>query len=364
MTYPERFAWRACTVSPVANLDVEWCVRRGFPQTSLAKVLDLQAAIAYKRSSGTPGGNFLTMGESRTDGAASVRRPWHARLLQVLSRQPKTRSDLVVFLRKTKARGLLDLDELTILEGALRVADMHAREIMIPKPMCTFLSDTDELDTLLEEVIRSGHSRFPVLGGDESMDTLKGVLHGKDLLGILHAKDLLSLMLSSKASFDLQGCLRRPFTIPESMRLNTLLHEFRVNRNHMAIVVDEYSHISGLVTIEDVLEQIVGEIADEHDVDPGVLIRAREDNTYEMRALISIEDFNRKFGTKFVSDDNYETMGGIILHRLGRLPRAGEAFFMDDVRFRVLQADARRIRTLLVYAPKAAAPTDPEPESH
>jgi magnesium and cobalt transporter len=258
-------------------------------------------------------------------------------LADLFSDEPENLPELVSILRDAAERQLIELDALNIIFGALQVSDMHARDIMIPRSSLVVLSADQALEELLPVIIESRHSRFPVVGDD--VDDIKGILHAKDLLPLL--------LPENQQNFALLDCIRPAVLIPESKRLNILLQEFRANRNHMALVVDEYGQISGAVTIEDVLEQIVGEIEDEHDVDDDSFVKQIEANTFHVKANTTIEDFNEYFGTE-LSDEEFDTIGGLVLHQLGHLPERGERIVFVGMGFEVLNADSRRIRLLKV----------------
>ncbi|MDA1075334.1 MAG: CBS domain-containing protein [Proteobacteria bacterium] len=257
-------------------------------------------------------------------------------LSDLFSDEPENRSELMEMLRDAANRQLMDGEALNIIFGALQVSDMHARDIMIPRSQLSYIPAGSKMHELLEIVIDSKHSRFPVIGVD--MDDVKG---------ILHAKDLLPLLLEADQNFDIKDHIRVATIIPESKRLNVLLQEFRATRNHMAVVVDEYGHVSGAVTIEDVLEQIVGEIEDEHDVDDDSFVKKLEENLYNVKASTTIEDFNEYFDGKF-DEDTFDTIAGIVLKAFGHLPDRGESVTLDDFHFEVLSADSRRLRLLRV----------------
>ena len=257
------------------------------------------------------------------------------RLSSLLMREPEDCEQLLDLLHGAFERNLLDGDALSIIEGALQVSDMAVRDIMVPRAQMDAVSIGDPIEKIAGFVIEAAHSRYPVTG--ENRD---------DVIGILLAKDLLRHFAGHE--FSLRDTLRPAVFIPESKRLNVLLREFRASRNHMAIVVDEYGGVAGLVTIEDVLEQIVGDIEDEYDFDEA------SDNIvldnlgrYRVKAITEIADFNTAFGTNF-PDDEYDTIGGLVIHQLGRLPKRNETVQMDDLRFQVLRADSRRVHTLLV----------------
>jgi magnesium and cobalt transporter len=257
------------------------------------------------------------------------------RLSHLLLREPEDREQLLDLLRGAFERNLLDSDALSIIEGALQVSDMQVRDVMVPRAQMDVIDIDDTPEKIVETVIEAAHSRFPVIG--ENRD---------DVIGILLAKELLRFFAGKE--FDLRDTLRPAVFIPESKRLNVLLREFRASRNHMAIVVDEYGGVAGLVTIEDVLEQIVGDIEDEYDFDEAadniVLDNAGH---YRVKAQTEIADFNHAFATDF-SDEECDTVGGLLIAHLGRLPKRNEVVQLGGLRFQVLRADSRRVHTLLV----------------
>jgi magnesium and cobalt transporter len=257
------------------------------------------------------------------------------RIGAILMREPEDRDQLLELLQSSYERNLMDADALAMIEGVLQVSELQARDIMVPRAQMDLIDINDTPEVFLPKVIESGHSRFPVIG--ESKD---------DVIGILLAKDLLRYYAGHESN--VRDMLRPAVFIPESKRLNVLLKDFRRTRNHMAIVVDEYGGVAGLVTIEDVLEQIVGEIEDEYDFDETeAQILLDRNGLYRVKAQTSIEDFNSTFGTEF-SDDEYDTIGGLLLNRFGRLPKRGEEIELDGLRFRVQRADSRRLHSLLV----------------
>lgn len=264
---------------------------------------------------------------------------WFDKLSQFILGEPKDRKHLLDFLRGAKDRNLFNSDALMMIEGVLQVSEMHVREIMIPRSQMVVANRDQSPEELLPIVIASGHSRFPVVG--DSRD---------DIVGILMAKDLLRYFVEHEDPeyrFDIREVMRQTSFVPESKRLDVLLKEFRENRNHMAIVVDEYGGVAGLVTIEDVLEQIVGEIDDEHDLEDGKYILRHEDNKFIVKALTDIEDFNEYFGTEF-DEEEFDTIGGIVTSQFGRLPSRGEVIEIDELRFEVVRADTRRLHLLSV----------------
>ncbi len=257
------------------------------------------------------------------------------RLSSLLLRKPEDREQLLEILHAGYERNLMDADALTIIEGALAASDTRVTDVMIPRAQMDVIDIDDPMSEIIPVVINAAHSRFPVVDGDRDK-----------VLGILLAKDL--LRVQTEAGFDLRDWLRPAVFIPESKRLNVLLREFRVSRNHMAIVVNEYSSVAGLVTIEDVLEQIVGDIEDEYDFDEAHdNIRLDSTGRYRVKARTEIDDFNEAFKTAF-SDDEFDTVGGLILRHLGRVPKRNEVIDIDGMRFQVLRADSRRLYTLLV----------------
>jgi magnesium and cobalt transporter len=263
------------------------------------------------------------------------------RLSSLLLREPEDRAQLIQLLHSAFERNLLDADALTITEGALSASETSVRDVMVPRSQMDVVSIDDPLEEIVACVNRTAHSRFPVIDGSRD-----------NVIGILLAKDL--LRMRTEADFRLRDWLRPAVFIPESKRLNVLLREFRVSRNHMAVVVDEYAGVSGLVTIEDVLEQIVGDIEDEYDFDEADdNIQLDHAGRYRVKAQTGIADFNAAFGTRF-GDAECDTVGGLILHQLGRVPRRNETVEIDGTGFQVLRADSRRIYTLLVANPRHA----------
>ena len=262
---------------------------------------------------------------------------WMNKLTRLFHQNPKDRNELLTMLRLAGKKGMLDHEALSIIEGAVQVADMQVREIMIPRSQMVCVEEDQEPRDFLPKVIESAHSRFPVIGDTKD-----------EVIGILLAKDLLPLILKT-GKFNIKNHLRPATFIPESKRLNVLLKEFRTNRNHMAIVIDEFGGVAGLVTIEDVLEQIVGDIEDETDVDEDSYIKALDDTekTFIVKALTPIDDFNEQFATRF-RDDEFDTIGGIVMQEFGHMPKRNESVEISGFRFDVINADGRRIRLLRV----------------
>ena len=275
------------------------------------------------------------------------RRTWLERISSAFSGEPDTREDLLAIIRDAQGDGLIDADTLRMMEGALSVSELTVGDVMVSRSQMVSLPAEARFLDLMKQVVESGHSRFPVHGEDRD-----------EILGILLAKDLLRGVVADNGPGDIHALLRPAVLIPESKKLNLLLKEFRLSRNHMAIVIDEYGGVAGLVTIEDVLEQIVGKIDDEHDdaEDGSALIAAQADGQFVVDALTPIGDFNERFGAKF-PDDEYDTIGGLVTEAIGHLPESGEELTLDRFQFRVIRADARRVRAFQV-AVLAADPQD------
>ncbi len=267
----------------------------------------------------------------------SQRRGVYDWFVSLFSDEPETRAELLEMLRDAAERQLVDAGALNIIYGAIGVSEMQARDIMVPRSQLAFVRENDSLDDIIKVIVSTQHSRFPVVGND--LDDVKGILHAKDLIRLL--------LEGGREQFDIKDHMRQATAIPESKRLNVLLEEFRANRNHMAVVVDEYGQVAGVVTIEDVLEQIVGEIEDEHDVDDAGGIKPMTDGWYVVKAETTIEDFNEHFKTRF-EDDEFDTIGGIVLQAFGHLPKRGERTVLGEYEFRVLNSDSRRLRLLRV----------------
>ena len=271
----------------------------------------------------------------------SVAGGWRRRLRALTG--PRDRDQLLDSLREAQQHGLLDADAYTMLEGVLQVADLQARDIMVPRDQMVCVRRDDPPPRVLSAVIDSGHSRYPVLQDD-----------GEQIGGILLAKDLLRLFaLAPGQPFDIAPCIRAAVFVPETKRVNMLLKEFRLNRFHMAIVVDEYGGIAGLVTIEDVIEEIIGEIDDEYDVADEANIRSEGERQYFVRGATPIDEFNEFFACT-LPEDEFDTVAGLVSHQFGRMPRRGEAVTLDGIEFRVVRADRRRIETLRVVPPEPA----------
>jgi magnesium and cobalt transporter len=263
-------------------------------------------------------------------------RTWLERLSLVFTGEPRDRGQLVELLRNAQQREILDPDSLGMLEGVLQVSEMQVRDIMVPRPQMDVVSSDASLNDILPVITESAHSRFPVVG--DSRD---------EVLGILLAKDLLRYFLEgAQEDFAMREVLRPAVFVPESKRLNVLLKEFRNNRNHMAIVVDEYGGVAGLVTIEDVLEQIVGEIDDEHDIEDYLThIMRHPSGRYTVKALTPIDEFNQYFSAQY-SEEEFDTIGGLVVNRFGHVPKRGDELDFDRFHVRVLRADNRRVHLL------------------
>ena len=272
--------------------------------------------------------------------ADSQRPGFLERLSALLLREPADRESLVQLLRSAYQRNILDADALSIIEGALTVSEIQVRDIMIQRAQMDVIDIHQGVEAFIPQVMANAHSRFPVI--DQSRD---------DIIGILLAKDLLRHYAGEEA-FNVREMLRPAVFVPESKRLNVLLREFRASRNHMAIVVDEYGGVAGLVTIEDVLEQIVGDIEDEYDFDEASdNILPEPGGRFRVKALTQIADFNAAFGTEFPNHE-HDTVGGMVIAHLGRLPKRGESLVIAGLKFQVLRADSRRVYTLIVEKPR------------
>ena len=274
------------------------------------------------------------MNEDQSDNG-SGRKTWVEKIGAAFSNQPGDRDELIQVLEQACADGIIDADVLAMMEGALEVSETQVRDAMIPRSQMVVVHMDSRLADYLPQIVDSGHSRFPVVG--ENKD---------EVVGILLAKDLLPHVASGGQDFDLSATIRPPVVIPESKRLNVLLRDFRVSRNHMAIVVDEYGGVSGLITIEDVLEEIVGEIDDEYDEEVEALILPLGERRFQVQALTPIEMLNERFDSE-LSDDDYDTVGGLLLAEFGRVPEYDDVVTLAErFEFRVIKADNRRIITL------------------
>jgi len=271
-------------------------------------------------------------------------RSWLQRLRQVITSSPQDREQLVEIIREAQQAHLIDTDALVMIEGVMQVAEMQVRDIMIPRSKMVVVDHDATLEDIMPILTKSSHSRFPVIG--DSQDEVVGILLAKDLLGYFQN--------DTESTFNIRDILRPAVFIPESKRLNVLLKEFRSNRNHMAVVVNEYGGIDGLVTIEDVLEQIVGDIIDEHDNDENIYIHKHSERRFTVKALTPIEEFNDAFHTQ-LSDEEFDTIGGLLVRQFGHLPKRGETVVVNKMEglpvglglsFKVLNADSRRLHLL------------------
>ncbi|VGM95637.1 Magnesium and cobalt efflux protein CorC [uncultured Avibacterium sp.] len=251
----------------------------------------------------------------------------------------KNREELVEVIRDSEQNELIDQDTREMIEGVMEIAELRVRDIMIPRSQIVFIETDQDLDSCLETIIESAHSRFPVITDEKD-----------NIAGILHAKELLKFLRSNAEEFDLLSLLRPVVIVPESKRVDRMLKDFRSERFHMAIVVDEFGAVSGLVTIEDILEQIVGDIEDEFDEEDVADIRQLSRHTYAVRALTDIEDFNQQFHTHF-ADEEVDTVGGVVMQAFGHLPKRGEEITLENLHFKVTSADSRRIIQLRVTVP-------------
>ncbi len=273
------------------------------------------------------------------DRSSSGQRSWLEKITQAFAHEPRSREELLELLREAQRNKLIDSEALSIVEGAIQVADLQVRDIMVPRSQMVSIKACQSPREFLPAILDAAHSRYPVIG--ESQD---------EVLGILLAKDLLPLVLQAPDQpFNLRELLRPATFVPESQRLNVLLREFRANRNHMAVVIDEYGGVAGLVTIEDVLEQIVGEIEDEHDVEEDSFIKPLPSGDFIVKALTPVEQFNEYFHSQFSTED-FDTLGGLVMNSFGHLPKRNETTEIGEFRIRVLNADSRRIHLLRVTA--------------
>jgi magnesium and cobalt transporter len=275
------------------------------------------------------------MSDDDTSSTSTIRTGWFTRLFQGRD-ETVERREVLSFLSECRRRGVLDGDEYGMLIRVLEVSEMQVREIMVPRSGMVVLPRDEPPEELLKIIVESGHSRFPVIGSDRD-----------EVMGILLAKDVLKHLREHSGTLRVEELIRPALFVPESKRLNVLLTEFRQSRNHMAIVVDEYGGVAGLATIEDVLEQIVGDIGDEHDSDEGKNVQQLEPGRYAVQALTRIDEFNEYFNST-LSDEEYETVGGLVMHALGRLPRRGEKVDFGGFSFKVVRGDRRRVQTLEV----------------
>ncbi len=270
---------------------------------------------------------------------SSQHKSWFEKLTQAFAHEPKNRQDLLELLHEAHINKLLDADALTIVESAIQIADLQVRDIMLSRSQMVFIKITQSIEELLPIIIKTAHSRYPVL--EEDMETVVGILLAKDLLPYL-----LQLATGQESEFDIKKILRPATYVPESKRVNVLLREFRATHNHMAIVVDEYGGVAGLVTIEDVLEQIVGDIEDEHDIEEASYIRPQPNGDFVVKAQTPIHVFNHYFPENRYSEEFGRTIGELVLHHFGHLPKRNETIVIGSFRYRVLTADSRKLHLL------------------
>lgn len=272
------------------------------------------------------------------------KKSWFDRVSQLFQGEPQNREELVEVIHDAEMRELISEDTREMIKGVLEVSDLRVRDIMIPRAQIVAVQINNSVEELLSTIISSAHSRFPVVNEDK--DHIEGILLAKDLLPYAFN--------NSETPFALEKVLRPAVVVPESKRVDVLLKEFRSQRYHMAIVVDEYGGVSGLVTIEDILEEIVGDIEDEfdHDTNDETEIRKVNDHVYMIKALTTVEEFNEQFGTAF-SDEEFDTIGGLVSHAFGHLPERNEKVTIDNIEFKVINADTRRLIQLRVTLPSA-----------
>jgi magnesium and cobalt transporter len=259
---------------------------------------------------------------------------WLDKIKDLLGDSPKDKKDLISLLSSAASDNLISQDSYQMILGVFSVSEMPVREIMIPRPHVIAIDVNEELNTVINKVIESGHSRFPVING--KLD---------EIIGILHAKDLLKNQISTANDFDLHDYMRPATFIPESKRLNVLLNDFKASRNHIAIVIDEHSNVSGLVTLEDLIEEIIGEIDDEHDVSPKEFVIHQATNKYIIDSLLTLDDFNNRFNSSFV-DEDIETLGGFLINKFEKVPKKQEIIEINNFIFTVLSADSKKINRI------------------
>ena len=265
---------------------------------------------------------------------------WFDKIKDLLGDSPKDKKDLISLLTTAANDNLISQDSYQMILGVFSVSEIPVREIMIPRPHVIAIDVNEELNTVITKVIESGHSRFPVING--KLD---------EIIGILHAKDLLKNQINTNNDFDLHDYMRPATFIPESKRLNILLNDFKASRNHIAIVIDEHSNVSGLVTLEDLIEEIIGEIDDEHDVSSREFIIQQAHNKYIIDALLALDDFNERFNTSFV-DEDIETLGGFLINKFEKVPTKQEIIEINNFIFTVLSADSKKIHRIQLIIKK------------
>lgn len=273
----------------------------------------------------------MTEDQSRKDSDQDNQKTWLSKLANLFTDEPQNRDDLIHILHEAYHNHLVDIDALNMMKGALKVSELQVRQVMVPRAQMVVIPQTSDIEDILPIIVESGHSRFPVVGEDKD-----------ELEGILLAKDVLKSFVKDEDDFNLRQIIRPAVVIPESKQVNILLNEFRTTRNHMAIIIDEYGGVAGLVTIEDILEEIVGEIDDEYDNQEDPYVMKVSDQLYRINALTTITEFNDLFKFDF-DDTEYDTIGGLVASEAGRLPETGELIEVADLTFKVIKADKRRI---------------------
>ncbi len=273
----------------------------------------------------------MTEDQSRKDSDADNQKSWLSKLANIFTDEPQNREDLIQILQEAHNNDLVDVDALNMMKGALKVSELQVRQVMVPRAQMVVVPQTSSIEDILPIIVESGHSRFPVVGEDKD-----------ELEGILLAKDVLKSFVKKEADFNLKDIIRSAVVIPESKQVNILLNEFRTTRNHMAIIIDEYGGVAGLVTIEDILEEIVGDIDDEYDNHEDPYVMKVADNVFRINALTTITEFNEQFRTGF-NDSEFDTIGGLVASEAGRLPETGEIIKVSGVNFKIIKANKRRV---------------------
>jgi magnesium and cobalt transporter len=273
----------------------------------------------------------MTEDQSSKDSDTDNQKSWLSKLANLFTDEPKNREDLIQILQEAYHNDLVDIDALNMMKGALKVSELQVRQVMVPRAQMVVIPQTSNIEDILPIIVESGHSRFPVVGEDKD-----------ELEGILLAKDVLKSFVKEEDDFNLKDIIRPAVVIPESKQVNILLNEFRTNRNHMAIIIDEYGGVAGLVTIEDILEEIVGDIDDEYDDHEDPYVMKIADSVYRINALTTITEFNEQFDTGF-DDSEFDTIGGLVASEAGRLPETGELIEVADLIFKIIKADKRRV---------------------
>ncbi len=273
----------------------------------------------------------MTEDQSRKDSDTDNQKSWLSKLANLFTDEPQNREDLIKILQEAHNNGFVDVDALNMMKGALKVSELQVRQVMVPRAQMVVIPQTSSIEDILPIIVESGHSRFPVVGEDKD-----------ELEGILLAKDVLKSFVKKEVDFNLKDIIRPAVVIPESKQVNILLNEFRTTRNHMAIIIDEYGGVAGLVTIEDILEEIVGDIDDEYDNHEDPYVMKVTDEVYRINALTTITEFNEQFKTDF-DDSEFDTIGGLVASEAGRLPETGELIEVAGLSFKVIKADKRRV---------------------